>query len=157
MTRQLFHRIVFHTLVVALLLGCSAVSKTPSVPQKHPEDLAGWTKVDCRECHSDLSTGALKPYDSFRHSTTFVRYHGMYSRQGQNLCQSCHGPSFCQGCHARKEELAPNTRMGDRPDMALPHRGDYISLHPLDGRMDPGSCFRCHGNKNDARCRACHR
>jgi len=157
MMRRARRGILFLAVLIALFAGCSAISQSPSVPPRHPEELAGWTQVDCRECHSDISTGALKPYASFRHSTVFVRNHGLYSRQGQNLCQSCHGPSFCQGCHTRKEELKPNTRMGDRPDLALPHRGDYIVQHQLDGRMDPGSCFRCHGNKNDARCRACHR
>lgn len=155
--RRALSGIIFAAVLFASFSGCSSLSRTASVPPKHPEELSGWTKVDCRECHSDISTGAMKPYDSFRHSTTFVRQHGLYSRQGQNLCASCHGPSFCQSCHARKEELLPSTRMGDRPELTLPHRGDYITLHPLDGRMDPGSCFRCHGNKNDARCKACHR
>lgn len=149
--------LVYGSIALCLLAGCSVLSQTASVPAKHPEDVSGTQRVECRECHSDVSTGALKPYDSFRHSPVFIRYHGMYSRQGQNLCSSCHGPAFCQGCHARKEELKPSTRMGDRPGMTLPHRGDYIVLHRLDGRIDPGSCFRCHGNKNDAACRACHR
>ena len=143
--------------LIALTAGCSVLSKSSSVPPRHPENLSGWTQVDCLECHSDVSTGALKPYDTFRHNTAFVRNHGLYARQGQNLCSSCHGPSFCQGCHARKEELKPDTRQGDRPDLALPHRGDYIVQHQLDGRMDPGPCFTCHGNKNDAKCRLCHR
>jgi hypothetical protein len=143
--------------VLALLAGCSAISNTPSVPPKHPEELGALPRVDCRECHTDLSTGAMKPYASFRHSLSFMRNHGLYARQGQNLCASCHGPSFCQGCHARQEELKPNTRMGERPDMALPHRGDYIVQHQLEGRLDPGSCFRCHGNKNDIKCRSCHK
>ncbi|MBI5418866.1 MAG: cytochrome C [Deltaproteobacteria bacterium] len=154
--RRVRQGIVFGAILVALFSGCSAISQTPSVPAKHPEELAGW-RADCRECHEGLSTGALKPYASFRHSNVFIRQHGLYARQGQNLCASCHGPSFCQGCHARKEELKPNTRMGDRPDMMLPHRGDYIVQHRIDGKLDPGSCFRCHGNKNNAKCRACHR
>jgi len=141
---------------VVLIAGCSILSETQSVPPKHPEELAA-RRVDCRECHEDVSTGALKPYETFRHSQVFLGQHGLYASQGQNLCASCHGPSFCQTCHARHEELKPNTKMGDRPDRALPHRGDYLVLHQIDGRLDPGSCFRCHGNKNDARCRACHR
>ncbi len=157
MMRRAVIGVVFGAVFIALLSGCSVLSTSPSVPPRHPEDLAGTTRVDCRECHSDLSTGALKAYDSFRHTTVFARYHGNYARQGQNLCASCHGPSFCQGCHARKEELKPDARQADRPDLALPHRGDYIVQHRLDGRMDPGSCFRCHGNRNDAKCRACHR
>ncbi|MCL5966821.1 MAG: cytochrome C [Deltaproteobacteria bacterium] len=139
------------------LAGCSVVSQTPSVPPKHPEELRNWSRVDCRECHSGVSTGALKPYHSFRHTRAFVDIHGLYARQGQNLCASCHAPSFCQTCHARTEEIKPSTKMGDRPDLALPHRGDYIVTHRLDGRIDPGSCFRCHGNKEDTRCRACHK
>jgi len=148
--------VLLAALFLLLLAGCSAVSDVPSVPPKHPEELAA-RRVDCRECHDDVSTGALKPYATFRHSTVFIREHSMYASQGQNLCSACHAPSFCQTCHARKEELKPSTKMGDRPDRALPHRGDYIVLHQLDGRMDPGSCFRCHGNKNDAQCRACHK
>ena len=157
MMRRARQGIVFGAVFLAIVAGCSAISQSPSVPPKHPEELAGSTQVDCLECHSDLSTGALKPYASFRHSTGFVRNHELYSRQGQNLCSSCHGPSFCQGCHARKEELKPNIRMGDRPDLSLPHRGDYIVLHQLDGRMDPGSCFRCHGSpKSSKTCARCH-
>lgn len=156
MTRRAAFGLIAGAALLALLGGCAAVSTTPSVPPKHPEELGPW-RADCAECHSDLSTGALKPYASFKHSNIFIRGHGGYAAQGQNLCASCHGPSFCQGCHTRKDELKPNVRMGDRPDMMLPHRGDYIVLHRIDGRLDPGSCFRCHGNKNDARCRACHK
>jgi len=147
---------ILAAVALVLVAGCSVLSETESVPPKHPEELAG-SRVDCRECHEDVSTGALKPYASFRHSRVFVDQHGFYASQGQNLCASCHGPSFCQTCHVRHEELKPNTKMGDRPDRALPHRGDYLVLHQIDGRLDPGSCFRCHGNKNDARCRARHR
>ncbi|MGZ8446900.1 MAG: cytochrome C [Candidatus Deferrimicrobiaceae bacterium] len=148
--------IVAGAAALAMLMGCSMVSPTASVPPKHPEELAS-RRVDCRECHENISTGALKPYETFRHSIVFIREHSMYASQGQNLCASCHVPSFCQTCHVRNEELKPNTKMGDRPDRVLPHRGDYIVLHQIDGRLDPGSCFRCHGNKNDTKCRACHR
>ncbi len=149
--------LVAGAIAAALVAGCAVISKTASVPPKHPEDISGWTQVDCRECHTDVSTGAMKAYASFRHSPPFVRYHGLYARQGQTLCQSCHAPSFCQTCHAVKEELRPDKKMGDRPDLSLPHRGDYLVLHRLDGRLDPGSCFACHGNKDDIRCKACHK
>ena len=143
-------------IALSFSLGCSVLSDTASVPPKHPEDRAAH-RADCRECHEDVSTGALKPYATFRHSIVFIRQHPMYAQQGQNLCAACHAPSFCQTCHVRDEEMKPSTKMGDRPDRVLQHRGDYIVLHQVDGRLDPGSCFRCHGNKNDAKCRACHR
>ena len=147
---------VFGAALLALLFSCSAVSKTPSVPPKHPEDLPAG-RVDCLECHKDVSTGALKPYAGFRHSSVFIGSHGTYSRQGQNLCSSCHAPAFCQTCHAGKEDLKPNVKTGDRPDRMAPHRGDYVVTHKIDGRLDPGSCYRCHGNKSDTRCKQCHK
>jgi hypothetical protein len=147
---------IFGAALLALLFGCSAVSQTPSVPPKHPEDLPPG-RVDCLECHKDMSTGALKPYATFRHSRVFINSHGTYARQGQSLCSSCHKPEFCQTCHAGREELKPNVKMGDRPDRMAPHRGDYLITHRIDGRIDPGSCFRCHGNKNDTRCKQCHK
>ena len=156
MTRRAGRALIAGTVLVALLGACAAVAPVPSVPPKHPEELGPW-RPDCAECHSDLSTGALKPYSTFTHSSAFIREHAAYAVQGQNLCASCHAPGFCQGCHAVKEELKPNVKMGDRPDMTLPHRGDYLVQHRIDGRLDPGSCFPCHGNRNDARCRACHR
>jgi len=155
MTRRMSFPAVFGAALIALLFGCSAVSQTPSVPPKHPEDLPQG-RVDCLECHQDVSTGALKPYAMVRHSRVFIDTHGTYARQGQNLCASCHAPAFCQTCHARKEEMKPDTKMGDRPDRRAPHRGDYLVTHRMDGRLDPGSCFRCHGNKSDARCKQCH-
>ncbi len=147
---------VFGAALLALLFSCSAVSKTPSVPPKHPEDLPAG-RADCLECHKDVSTGALKPYAGFRHSAVFIGSHGTYARQGQNLCTSCHAPAFCQTCHAGKDDLKPNVKMGDRPDRMAPHRGDYIATHRIDGRLDPGSCFRCHGNKSDVKCKQCHK
>lgn len=143
-------------IVLAALMGCSVLSQTESVPPKHPEELPPG-RANCLECHENVSTGALKPYATFRHSLVFIKEHSMYASQKQNLCEACHAPSFCQTCHVQNEELKPSTKLGNRPDRVLPHRGDYISLHQIDGRLDPGSCFRCHGNKNDAICRACHR
>ena len=156
MTRRMSFPAAFGAVLIALLVGCSAVSQTPSVPPKHPEDLPQG-RVDCLECHEKVSSGALKPYATFRHSRIFIDSHGTYARQGQNLCASCHKPAFCQTCHAGKEEMKPNTKLGDRPDRRAPHRGDYLIAHRIDGRLDPGSCIRCHGNKNDSRCRQCHK
>jgi hypothetical protein len=143
-------------LLAGSLPGCALLADTPSVPVPHPEELKGG-KADCSECHSDVSTGALKPYDSFRHTKPFVAGHGFYARQGQGLCSSCHGPSFCLSCHGRRDELMPAVKDADRPDRALPHRGDYLTRHRIEGRIDPGSCIPCHGNKQAGLCRGCHK
>jgi hypothetical protein len=114
MMRRKTFGLVVGAIALSLTLGCSVLSETESVPPKHPEELAAM-RADCLECHEDVSTGALKPYASFRHSIVFIKQHMMYASQKQNLCASCHAPSFCQTCHIRKEELKPNTKMGDRP------------------------------------------
>src|SRR3970040_2711788 len=124
MMRRNAFAIVAGGIALAMLMGCSMVPQTESVPPKHPEELAA-RRVDCRECHENVSTGALKPYETFRHSLVFIREHRMYGSQGQHLCLSCHGPSFCQTCHVRNEEVKPNTKMGDRPARVFPPRGGY--------------------------------
>src|SRR4030066_375253 len=138
--------IVAGAVALAMLMGCSMVSPPASGPPKHPEELAA-RRVDCRECHENVSTGALKPYETFRHSLVFIREHSMYASQGQNLCLSCHGPPFCPTCHVRNEEGKRTTKRGDRPDRVLPPRGGYIVLHQIDGRLAPGACARGAGDK----------
>lgn len=142
-------------LSVALFLGCAGV-ETQGVPARHPERLAG-PEANCLECHDNELTGTLKPFGTFSHTNSFLLRHGSYASQDQDLCSSCHRQADCLECHATKEELTPSLRRGDRPDRELPHRGDYIVQHRVDGRLDPGSCVRCHGNRNTGGCIACHR
>jgi hypothetical protein len=143
--------------MMIVLAGCSKMTSTrESIPAQHPEELEEQVRADCLECHEDVSTGALKPYETFRHSIVFVRQHAQYAPQKQNLCAACHAPSFCQACHANKEELKPSLKLGDRPDRALYHRGDYIIQHRLEGRVNPASCSKCHARRNTKTCSACH-
>jgi hypothetical protein len=144
-------------IMIAIAIGCAGSVTRKAAPVKHPEELTG-READCLECHDNDLTGTLKPYGTFRHSNSFLIRHGTYALQGQDLCNSCHGDSFCMECHPTKGGLMPSIRRGDRPDRDLmPHRGDYIVQHQIDGRVDPGSCVRCHGNRNDSACLRCHR
>lgn len=136
--------------------GCAALSPRAVVPATHPEEVARGP-VDCGECHEPGLTGALKPYGEFRHTAVFVVRHGAYALRGQDLCASCHPDPFCLSCHPFRSGLAPDIRRGDRPDLSAPHRGDYLSQHPLDARVDPGSCLRCHGRAGNRTCARCHK
>jgi hypothetical protein len=144
------------TLVISctIIFGCAGAGRKEA-PARHPEELTR-QDTDCLECHDDDLTGTLKPYGTFRHTNSFLQRHGSYAMQGQDLCNSCHGEPLCLECHATKDELSPALKHGDRPDRDLPHRGDYIVQHQIDGRLDPGSCVKCHGNRNDEGCVVCH-
>ncbi len=141
-------------LTCTVIVGCAGTDRKEA-PARHPEELTG-READCLECHDNDLTGTLKPYGTFRHTNLFLQRHGSYAMQAQDLCNSCHGESLCLECHATKDELPPALRRGDRPDRELPHRGDYIVQHQIEGRLDPGSCVKCHGNRNNGSCVQCH-
>lgn len=132
-------------LMVCFLYACA---NTASVAKVHPMETKGLP--DCTECHSD-SWGALN-----HKAADFYKKHKFYAGQ-QYACASCHEQSFCSDCHAHKEEIKPSDKFKDSPERALPHRGDYLSQHKIDGRVDPASCVKCHGRQNNERCKTCHR
>ena len=144
------------TLVIlsTIFLGCVGPGRKEA-PSRHPEELT-LQDTDCLECHDDELTGNLKPYGTFSHTNSFLLRHGTYAGQARDLCNSCHGEPLCMECHATSDELMPSLKHGDRPDRDLPHRGDYIVQHQIDGRLDPGSCVTCHGNWNYGKCEQCH-
>lgn len=142
---------------IMVITACSHLFSTEStLPASHPEAL-GEGRVDCSECHEDQIKGILKPYASFAHSQVFIKQHRFYAGQDERLCASCHAGSFCTDCHANELEIKPSIKMGNRPDRDLIHRGDYLTLHKIDGKIDPASCYRCHGRTNNEQCIACHR
>lgn len=142
---------------MALIAACNHLAPTNgSLPASHPEGLEEG-RVACSECHEDQVRGILKPYASFNHTTNFINGHKFYAAQNDGLCASCHKRSFCNDCHASRETMKPALKYGDRPDRELIHRGDYLTKHKIDGRMDPASCYTCHGRVNNKLCMNCHR
>jgi hypothetical protein len=125
------------------------------IPDTHPIELS--ERPRCTECHTDETGVALKPIGAFDHSSDWIALHRFYASQTSRLCNACHKEAFCTDCHAYKNELRPSDRYSGSPERWLPHRGDYIFQHRIDGRIDPTSCFRCHGRQNNALCRRCHR
>ena len=142
--------------LLAVTACTHVISKDSSLPAWHPEAL-GQGRVDCSECHEDKVKGVLKPYASFSHSRVFVKEHRFYASQDARLCATCHKTSFCNDCHANELEVKPSIMHGNRPDRELVHRGDFLTLHKIEGKIDPTSCFKCHGRTNNEQCVACHR
>ena len=151
------------TILIALCTGvlltaaCShVVSRDASLPLWHPEPMTEG-RVACTECHEDQVRGVVKPYETFNHSGTFIQNHRLYAPRDERLCSLCHKSAFCNECHARKSEIKPSIRYGERPDREFMHRGDYLTRHRIDAKTDPTSCFRCHGRTNNEQCRSCHK
>ena len=138
-------------LLIPLILAVfyyACVSST-YVAKPHPTEVKGL--VNCGECHTDR-------WAALNHrAVDFYPKHKFYAGQQNQSCATCHRESFCADCHAHKEEIKPSDKFKDSPERSLPHRGDYISRHKIDGRINPASCLPCHGRTNNERCKACHR
>ena len=143
--------------LMAAVAACAQMKGLPSLPASHPEALAQGQQVDCSECHEEGQQGALKSMGSFSHTRTFVKNHRFYAANDDRLCATCHKVSFCADCHTNQVEMKPSLKYGYRPDRELPHRGNFLTLHKIEGKLDPASCYRCHGRGNNERCVACHR
>ncbi len=136
---------VLAALSAAVLAACAT---TASLPAKHPAEVEGMPV--CSECHTDWRA-------NLDHKQDYINRHRFYAAQQARTCELCHVRSFCADCHAHKEELKPSDKYKDSPERTMPHRGDYINQHKIDGKLDPASCFPCHGRQNNERCKECHR
>lgn len=142
--------------MVLILSACAEMKAIPNLSPWHPEELAKGP-VTCTECHEDQQKGTMKPFSAFNHTQIFLRSHGFYVGSDDRLCNTCHKRSFCADCHTVRTEVKPAEMLSDRPDRMAPHRGDYLTLHKIEGKLDPASCYRCHGRANNERCVGCHR
>jgi hypothetical protein len=146
------------TLGLGILTACALLSPQASYAPSHPEALEVISRPVCSSCHgTELVKSGLKTYASFDHTDAFVKNHRFPANQDPAACATCHAPSFCADCHGGKTPMMPSVKLADRPDRQMPHRGNYLSLHRMDGKMDPSSCYKCHGRANNDKCTACHR
>lgn len=152
---------VLPVLVVAgfmiIVSACSQMKSVSGLPVSHPEPIEIGQQVSCAECHEDNQKGTLKAYDAFSHTPAFVKNHRFYASTDERLCSTCHKVSFCTDCHTNQTEIKPSMMLGNRPDRDAPHRGNFMTLHKIEGKLDPASCNRCHGRANNERCIICHR
>jgi len=139
-----------------VLAACAQMGALPNLPASHPEALAIGQQINCAECHEDQQKGTLKPYKAFNHSPVFVKNHRFYAASDDRLCSTCHKSSFCNDCHTNKVQMKPSTKYGNRPDREMQHRGNFMTMHKIEGKLDPASCYRCHGRANNERCIQCH-
>jgi hypothetical protein len=134
------------TVCAAVLVACASHQ---SLPVKHPMEVQGMPT--CSECHPDDWRAELD------HRPGYFRKHKFYASRRKQACELCHAGAFCADCHTNKEELKPSDKFKDEPWRNGPHQGDYLNQHRIDGKINPASCFPCHGRKNNEQCRTCHR
>lgn len=138
------------------LAACAALDSGRDLPLRHlsAEDAGGPTN-QCTNCH-DARDEKLA-FGSFVHTPTWGSNHRQAAYQNEAVCSMCHQTSFCNDCHAAETELKPSIKNQSDTYRQTQHRGDYLSRHRIDGRVDPTSCFRCHGNPKAAQtCVRCH-
>ena len=131
-----------------LVLAAAGCAQNASLSRVHPVPAA--KAPVCSACHTDWRA-------SLSHTPGFSERHRFFGAQQKQACGLCHRDSFCADCHAHQEELKPSDKYKSSPERSLPHRGDYLTQHKIDGRINPASCFPCHGRQNNERCRTCHR
>ena len=137
-----------------LIMACAATQDNWSPPAMHVQE-EGEDLRYCLDCHDAADENF--PYRRYVHTPLFSENHRVVANQNSRTCNMCHKPSDCDNCHGVGIELKPSTRHQTRPDRRMPHPGDYLSRHRIDGRIDPVSCHRCHGNPKTAQtCKTCH-
>ncbi len=139
-----------------LLAACAALDSGRDLPRTHPlADVLGFNPTKCTDCH-DARDEKLA-FGRFVHTPAWAQSHRQPAAQNETVCTMCHQVSFCNDCHANGAGMKPSIKNQGETYRNMPHRGDYLSRHRIDGRVDPTSCFRCHGNPKSAQtCVACH-
>lgn len=146
MIKKRYAKSAFLGALFLLLTAVVAFAQLPSV-KKHPFELT--ENPVCSQCHPDK-------YGDMSHTADWEARHKFPAQRAVQYCNICHQESYCADCHANKEELKPSDKYKGSPERFLPHRGDYLSQHKIDGKINPAACFRCHGRSNNKRCRVCH-
>jgi hypothetical protein len=142
--------------ILLLVTACTGLQSSSTLPAKHPtaEEIGAQPKI-CTDCHD--SKGGVVDFKRFVHTLDWGKSHKVAAYQAEAVCAICHEESYCNDCHASRVELKPSDKNATDPTRDMPHRGDYLTRHRIDGRIDPTSCFRCHGNPKASRtCAPCH-
>ena len=142
---------VLFTVFMTIYLSCASiktVDNKASLNGMRPGDVSGLPI--CTDCHKDKVL-------FLDHTPDYILKHKFNMSEKKHACEMCHNDTFCSDCHSNKEELKPSDKFKDSPGRSFPHRGDYITKHKIDGRVNPTSCIKCHGRKNNERCKSCHK
>ena len=140
-------------LILLLLAPLSVNSQAESL--KHPENLFNNRRAMCLQCHDNSETFYNRARN-FQHSEEFVKNHNRFAANRQT-CALCHKPSFCVTCHNVKNNPLPSIRLKGQPERFSIHPSGWLSIHQIEGRSNPGECYKCHSSDFAGKCSVCHR
>lgn len=114
-----------------------------------------YASEECKTCHlteasgrlqQNFASGILRPIqgDPFGmdHGPRYEFNHGTRAAVARQLCMECHSESSCQSCHDSMQK-----------PLSV-HPNDFITLHPLQARVNATQCESCH--RYQSFCAACH-
>lgn len=152
-TVRTFSIVLSIVLLAGAMLTRNGWSQGENLPLRHPQEEGDLSR--CSECH-ETETHEF-PFQRFEHTPLFGDNHRLAAVGSQRVCAICHKTSFCADCHGAGAGLKPSIKKHGDMRRVMPHRGDYLTRHRIDGRLNPGKCFRCHGRpKAAATCKSCH-
>lgn len=114
----------------------------------------GMAKSDCNVCHESSSDGRMRAsfpdgklmpprwMGNLEHTADFIERHKRVAADNSQACASCHTERYCTDCHDGRV----------RPRNV--HANDYLSLHPVEARLDNPRCSSCHQEQQF--CMPCH-
>lgn len=129
-----------------LILLAVAAAATASARENH-RAYRDATLGDCPDCH--IGSGVAPT-----HGSGWLKEHRIVASGPNNNCEECHEQNVCQDCHKGGGIDAKLSRSQWKRDITPDtHRGDWISLHPIEAKGSPTSCARCHEPRF---CSDCH-
>ena len=114
----------------------------------------GEAKGECTTCHESLPDGRMvaaypegrmmppRWLGNLQHTADFIERHKQVAADNSRACGSCHTESYCADCHdgrVRPRSVHPN---------------DYLSMHPVEARLETSRCTSCHQQQQF--CLPCH-
>ena len=127
--------------------------ESSGLPLRHPDEAEDMRQ--CTDCHDPQADGF--PFQRYIHGPLYGENHRMTATGHQRVCEMCHQPAFCSDCHGLGQPLKPSFKNHGDPLRRMPHRGNYLTRHRIDGHLNPAKCFRCHGRPKTAKtCIPCH-
>ncbi len=114
-----------------------------------------YASAACSTCHltqpsgrlqTAFLSGVLRPTQGnpfgIDHGPRYEFNHGTRAALNRQMCMECHAENECQTCHDSIQK-----------PLSV-HPNDFITLHPVQARMDSTRCEGCH--RLQSFCAACH-